>query len=1189
MKLRQQIGLIALLVSGWLQAATIYVDSAAGGANDGSSWANAYTNLETAVTNSVANDEIWVKAGTYTLATASLTVNKNISLYGGFAGTETAISERAKSDRGSNGVVEMWEYTNETIIDGAATYRVVDFTGSTSALIDGFTIQNGAVTGNGAGVLTAAGTTVTSCVIKSNSANVTGDNDGGGGIAVTGAGVLVDGNFIFANYSAKEAGGLIVSAGSGTIQRNLIVNNETPAGRFSGGVFISNDGNQTDLLHNIIANNKGGTSNSSGLRVATTSNTNITNTVIWGNVRASGATNNTEDRGTFNNCGIEGAAYGTSSINLNGTNDNAAGPNFVAPTTFEGRPDGTTNTVADVVSSDWQITAASPLLNAGANAVTGQTLPTEDITGVTYPQNVTNDIGLYEFSASIVPILDDQTVTLNVGTPNILITITGTLVDTFNSPSASANGATIVEDANYATNGQLTYTPPASFAGVDTFTVTADNGAGTSAPATITVNVKGNYFVDAARPDDSGDGLSWATAKQTIAPTLLASAQANEVYVKAGTYNVTTTLEIPTGLTLYGGFAGTESTPSERVKSGAGFPWEFTNETIILGNGFTSGRVVRVAASAEVDGLTISGGGKGGIEFSGNNGIIRNCKVTGNTLVSGDQAGSAGIFTNKVTGFLIDSCLVQNNTVTGTGGGFSADCAGGIGALTFAGGGSSGTISNTAVLDNTATKGPGGIFTGRGSLTTILNCLVAGNTGASGDGSEPAVAAGIMAHASGGGQCSVENSTIVNNTSLGTTTVGGVAYAIVKNSIIWGNNDADSPAQITNLNAATVLNAIQDNEGTPEINLDANNTAATGPNFADPTNGDWQLTTASPVLDQADNAQISATEDILGNDRKASADTNAGAGTADLGAFEYVFQSPDAPIVVSSTNNALDLAWGVVPGVATTAGYTYQIDTANTFDTGNLITGTSDTNSVLQENLDTIEYFIRIRAVNNDGVILTEWSAIANSVVSPVIGLTIELNGDTLIWVAEKEIGVASYQVQQFIDGRWVTIEALAAGALSYESLIDPLYDVRLLVVDNNGFTQTFLPDLNGKARFTYQLSEGWNLLSLPLADAQLDELFAAVDGLPMVWTGQTYQPVDELLPGQAFFVYSSHASEVMISGTATSQPVTLSDGWNMVGVTENQLAPVDADIIYTLQDAYQEVLASDTLLQGIGYWIYRK
>jgi hypothetical protein len=81
------------------------VKSGATGANNGSSWANAYPNLQAALTAAVNGDEIWVAAGIYkpTLTTtagdartATFQLKNGVELYGGFAGNETSRNQRKR-------------------------------------------------------------------------------------------------------------------------------------------------------------------------------------------------------------------------------------------------------------------------------------------------------------------------------------------------------------------------------------------------------------------------------------------------------------------------------------------------------------------------------------------------------------------------------------------------------------------------------------------------------------------------------------------------------------------------------------------------------------------------------------------------------------------------------------------------------------------------------------------------------------------------------------------------------------------------------------------------------------------------------------------------------------------------------------------------------------------------------------
>src|SRR5262245_22819057 len=80
-------------------AGVIYVRSGAAGANDGASWADAYTSLQSALAAASSGDQIWVAAGTYTPSAtgdrdASFTLSSGVAVYGGFAGSETQLGER---------------------------------------------------------------------------------------------------------------------------------------------------------------------------------------------------------------------------------------------------------------------------------------------------------------------------------------------------------------------------------------------------------------------------------------------------------------------------------------------------------------------------------------------------------------------------------------------------------------------------------------------------------------------------------------------------------------------------------------------------------------------------------------------------------------------------------------------------------------------------------------------------------------------------------------------------------------------------------------------------------------------------------------------------------------------------------------------------------------------------------------
>jgi photosystem II stability/assembly factor-like uncharacterized protein len=75
----------------------LYVNDDATGANNGSSWSDAFNDLQSALAIAEEGDQIWVAEGTYLPGsdpTATYLIDKNLRLYGGFAGTESSLSER---------------------------------------------------------------------------------------------------------------------------------------------------------------------------------------------------------------------------------------------------------------------------------------------------------------------------------------------------------------------------------------------------------------------------------------------------------------------------------------------------------------------------------------------------------------------------------------------------------------------------------------------------------------------------------------------------------------------------------------------------------------------------------------------------------------------------------------------------------------------------------------------------------------------------------------------------------------------------------------------------------------------------------------------------------------------------------------------------------------------------------------
>ncbi|MBL7942245.1 MAG: hypothetical protein JNM00_05745, partial [Flavobacteriales bacterium] len=132
-----------------------YVDADASGNNDGTSWENAFTDLNSAL--SVANpaDSLWIAEGIYTPINnrdASFNINGE-RLYGGFDGTETQLSERDPSQH-------VTKLSGDIGVDGVDTdnvYRLLMLNESTNhCWFDGITFSDGYANGPSAGQKTGA-------------------------------------------------------------------------------------------------------------------------------------------------------------------------------------------------------------------------------------------------------------------------------------------------------------------------------------------------------------------------------------------------------------------------------------------------------------------------------------------------------------------------------------------------------------------------------------------------------------------------------------------------------------------------------------------------------------------------------------------------------------------------------------------------------------------------------------------------------------------------------------------------------------------------------------------------------------------------------------------------------------------------------------------------------------------------
>lgn len=191
------------------QGAILRVDADAAGANDGSSWANAYSSLHAALQAAGVNDQIWIAQGRYTAVVANAPVailQDCVDVIGGFAGTEDSLDDRPVVPLPT---VLDGDFADDDDGDGFAdnAFQVVTANDVDNVLLDGLIISGGrALAGgdasNGGGLHAVASTLALRDV--SFVGNVAGVR-GGGAYADDSVLDLVD--VTFADNAAGESGG----------------------------------------------------------------------------------------------------------------------------------------------------------------------------------------------------------------------------------------------------------------------------------------------------------------------------------------------------------------------------------------------------------------------------------------------------------------------------------------------------------------------------------------------------------------------------------------------------------------------------------------------------------------------------------------------------------------------------------------------------------------------------------------------------------------------------------------------------------------------------------------------------------------------------------------------------------------------------------------------------------------------
>ncbi len=187
------------------------------------------------------------------------------------------------------------------------------------------------------------------------------------------------------------------------------------------------------------------------------------------------------------------------------------------------------------------------------------------------------------------------------------------------------------------------------------------------------ISFSATYYVS-KNGNVANDGTTWALALLSIKTALSKAVSGDNVWVAEGTYIEGETIEVKPGVSVYGGFAGNETSINDRNIS--------QNKTIIDGN--NSYQCVK------------------------NSGTIDGFHVTKGKNYSGGGVFGGGIYSYYGS---ITNCNIYFNSATNSGGGIYS-CYG--------------SITNCNIYSNSASFYGGGIYSYSGS--SILNCTVYSNS-----------------------------------------------------------------------------------------------------------------------------------------------------------------------------------------------------------------------------------------------------------------------------------------------------------------------------------------------------------------------------------------------------------------------------------------------------------------------------